>query len=476
MSLMSSAAARRSLPKRCSLPQRYSRPSALGKFLPAFGLFLLSMMLVGCAGTTGVGAPVPTQVVQQTPSITITRSPLATDSLAPTQTALSTLTVASPAPVKLRIWLPPQFDPASGSAAGEILRQRLDEFTRQRPDVEIQVRVKALSGPGGLLDSLSAASAAAPLAMPDVVALPRNLLETAALKGLLRPINDLTEALEAPDWYDYAHQLSRLQDSAFGLPFAGDALVLVYRPGKISVPPAGWAAALEMRSALLFPAADPLALFTIAQYQAGGGEIRDAEGRPFLQAEQLGVVLDFYMQAEQAGLMPYWLTQYQSDEQIWQSFLDEHADMAITWSSRYFTTVYSTTNGIPDVAFAPLPTYTGQPFTLATGWVWALASPNSDQRILSMELAEFLSDADFLANWTEALGYLPPRSNALGGWSSIDIQPLVSQVAGSAQLYPSTDISTPLGNALQQAVIQVLKKQVDPLTAAQAAAGDLSGP
>ena len=454
-------------PARCSLPPLMRSPRFSVFWRCFFIIMVLSTGLVGCAGP---GDAVSTPVIQQTPTPTGLPSVLETDFPTPTQL------IASPSTVKIRIWIPPQFDPASGSAAGEILRKRLDEFAQQRPGVEIQVRVKALSGPGGMLDSLSTTSAAAPLAMPDIVALPRELLEAAALKGLLRPMNNLTETLEATDWYDYARQLSRLQDSVFGLPFAGDALVLVYRTEKISAPPVDWAAALTLKSALVFPAADPLALFTIAQYQAGGGEIRDQEDRPFLDVPRLTAVLDFYKQAEQTELMPYWLTQFQSDEQVWQAFLEERTDMVVTWSSRYLTSVYTTTDNIPDIAFAPLPTPDGQPFTLMSGWVWALASPNQDQRILGLELAEFLCDADFLALWTEALGYLPPRSNALDGWLDADIQPLVSQVLRSAMLYPSTDISTPLGAALQQAVIQVLKEQNDPSTAAQSAADDLSGP
>ena len=47
----------------------------------------------------------------------------------------------------------------------------------------VEVRLKEAAGTGGLLKSLSAASAAAPLAMPAVVALSRPDLEAAALKG-----------------------------------------------------------------------------------------------------------------------------------------------------------------------------------------------------------------------------------------------------------------------------------------------------
>src|SRR3990172_8842538 len=137
----------------------------------------------------------------------------------------------------LKLWLPPQFDPNLDTPASQILKARLEEFTARRPDVRVEVRLKALQGTGGLLDSLITASAAAPLALPDLVALPRPVLETAALKGFLHPFDDLINDLEDPDWYDYARQLARLQDSQFGQPFAGDALILVYRQEIVPEPP-----------------------------------------------------------------------------------------------------------------------------------------------------------------------------------------------------------------------------------------------
>ncbi|MBA4380168.1 MAG: hypothetical protein C0393_05765 [Anaerolinea sp.] len=96
------------------------------------------------------------------------------------------------------------------------------------------MRVKAESGPAGLLESLAAARQAAPSALPDLIALPYRDMETAATRGLIYPLDNLTGLLAGrssagSDWYDYAHQLAQVQDTTFGLPFAADALALVYR-------------------------------------------------------------------------------------------------------------------------------------------------------------------------------------------------------------------------------------------------------
>lgn len=126
------------------------------------------------------------------------------------------------APRLIRLWLPPQFDPASGTPAGDLLRIRLDEFATAHPGLTIEVRLKAESGPAGLLESLTITSSAASAALPDLISLPRQDIESAALKGLIHPLGGLTSLFENPDWYYYAHQMAYLQNSAFGFHFAGD--------------------------------------------------------------------------------------------------------------------------------------------------------------------------------------------------------------------------------------------------------------
>lgn len=392
------------------------------------------------------------------------------ETLIPSPTSSQNVTATPPGPVTLQIWVPPQFDPQADTPVGALLQSRLDEFSSRRPDVHVVVRVKAVDGPGGLLDSLTTASAAAPLALPDLVALPRTVQETAALKGLLHPFDGLTTVMEDSDWYGYARQLAQLQNSIFGLPFAGDALVMVYRPNTIGEPPGDWASALKGKGPLAFPAADPQALFTLALYQSSGGNVRDDQGRPILDAETLGRVLSFYKDAETAGVMPFWLTQYQTDDQVWEAFTEKRANMAVTWTSRYMA------NMLADTALAPVPTKDGSEYTLATGWVWALASPQPEKQALGAQLAEFLTESDFLSKWTLAAGYLPTRPSSLLAWPDTSLQSLMSKVILSAQIYPSGDVLTALGPLLEQATVQVLKEQTDPATAAQDAVNGLPVP
>ena len=377
-----------------------------------------------------------------------------------------------PGVVTLRIWLPPEFDPYSASPAGNLLKARLEEFTAQNPGVNIEVRLKAVQGAGGLLESLVTASAAAPLALPDLVALPRPLLESAALKGLIYPYNTDTLSLDSADWYEYARQMGTLQTTLFGLPFAGDALVLAYRP-EVLTPARDWQALLEGSHLLVFPAADPNALVTLAFYLAQGGQLQDEQGRPALTEAALLNVLEYYQQAAAVNLMPFWLTQSETDGQAWATFTAEQHPMLITWLSSYLS---AQNTAAANLALATLPTSDGTSFTLATGWNWALASQDPLRRELSTHLAEFLVDETFLAAWTQAAGYLPPYPGALETWTDSALRSVAGQAARSAQLVPPTEILASLGPLLEQATVSVLKAESTPPYAVQTALEQLSSP
>jgi ABC-type glycerol-3-phosphate transport system substrate-binding protein len=366
--------------------------------------------------------------------------------------------------------VPPEFDPANDSPEGALFQERLDEFTTRKPNVNIEVRVKAVEGAGGILDTLSTASAAAPLALPDLVALPRYGLETATDNGVLYPYDGLTTFLDDPDWYGFARELSHLQNSTFGIPIAGNALIMAYRPEVISDPPGDWAESLVITSTLAFPAADPEALFTLVQYRSLGGPLLDETENPTLDTVVLTNVLTYYQQASISELMPYWLTQYETDAQSWDAYEQDQADLVITWTSRYFKTALADTSAVP------LVTFDGAPFTLADGWAWALTTNDPDRQLLATQLAEFLTISEYLSSWTAAAGLIPPRPSALASWTHIPSQTLVDKIAPTARLIPSQDIVSILGPILQQATVSVLKAEADPVTAAETAVGKLTNP
>jgi ABC-type glycerol-3-phosphate transport system substrate-binding protein len=361
-------------------------------------------------------------------------------------------------------------DPVSGSTAGKIFKDRLEEFQLNHRNLELELRIKEASGAGGLLDSLSVTSAAAPLALPDLIALPNSDLETAALKGLLHPIDELDEeALEA-DWYEYAQMLATIQARTYGLPFAGESYALVYNSEEIPSPPGDWSATLNTSVPLAFPAADPQAIFTLSQYLAKGGVIRDDEGRPYLDTEIFTDVLIYFQEAELTGVMPSWLTQYESDQQIWEAHQNNQANMVVTSTSNYLDDIPETSS------ISVMPTPDGSPFALATGWIWAIPTHQPEHQEISLELAKFLTESEYLADWSEAAGYLPTRPSALERWSQANLRSVLNTISLSAQIMPSFDVLTSVGPVMKEATEQVLNRQFDPDFAAQAAFEALTGP
>lgn len=422
--------------------------------------YLVGLLLLGIFISSCTGAQV--QEADTTPQ----PSPTATNDIQPTQES----TQSPPGPTIIRLWVPPEFDPANGTPAGYLLQDRLDLYTAQRPDIRIETRVKAASGAGGLLDSLSTASSAAPLVLPDLILLPRSSLEIAALKGLLVPFDGLINPLDEGDWYPFAQELGQIQSSIFGLPFAGNALISLYRPSDIETPAADWPSAIESRSPIAFPAAEEEAYFPLAEYLSTGAPIQDADGRPHLDDAALIQVLSFFQEAVAANVFPFWLTQFTNDEQSWEAYTENQVNTAVSWIHRYLTTLPG------DTAAAPIITRTGTPFTIANGWVWALSSQQTERHAVSVDLAEFLTEGEFLSQWSETSGYLPPRRSALNGWSNIALRDLVSEVVDSARLIPPNEVMTVIGPALSQATVAILKRQATPSEAASQAIESLESP
>lgn len=374
-------------------------------------------------------------------------------------------------PQVLTVWVPPEFDPDGGTEAGRLLGERLKAFSAQNPDVaSVEVRVKAAAGASNLLASLSAASAAAPGALPSLIALRRADLETAALKGFVYPMDGLTMSIDDADWYAYAREMALIQGSVYGLPFAGDALLMVYRPAYISDVPNNWNDIVEMDKPLLFPAADPQAFLTLALYLSANGGITDSQNRPVLDPEVLTDVLSVYQQGSQSGAFPVWLSEYQTDSQAWEGYTERRADWMVTWSNRYLS------ESLEDTSAVLLPSLGDEPYTMASGWVWALADPDPNRQALGQRLADYLVESEFLTAFAEPSGYLPTRPTALTGWTEQRTRSLISQIVLSAELRPANDLVSSLGPVLQESALQVIQYKVVPDLQAQAASERLHIP
>jgi ABC-type glycerol-3-phosphate transport system substrate-binding protein len=376
--------------------------------------------------------PVPTKVVTPTPH------PAQTSEASPGQPDST-----GAAPRILRVWLPLQFDPETNNAASALLKQRLNSFEVQHPGLEIDVRIKSEDGDANLLNSLAITSMAAPNALPDLIALPRPMLETAVQKKLVRSLDDFSTQLQNSNWYSYAQELAKINGTPYGLPFAGDALVIIYRPELVWIKT--WDDILLSEGHLMFPGADLQAQVGLSLYMSAGGQLLDAQGHPAFDQEILTQVLEIFAKGRAATLFPDAVTNISTDSQVLQEYRARRANMAITHYSQYHPS--------QDGLVQPLMGLKQDHYAFSTGWVWALAGQSAENQQLSTQLITFLTADDFLAQWTKETSYLPTRRSTAEQGSDSPIPAIIE----AAQPSPSTDTLSILGPAMEEAITRVLK-------------------
>lgn len=416
-----------------------------------FTISLWMILLVSCSGPT-IGSPATAG------------SPSSIGGTAPT---------ASPRGDQTRIitiWAAPLFDPQAGTPAGDLLRERLESFEAQHPGVEITLRTKAVAGDGGLLNSLSSANAAAPQVVPDIITLDDHQLNAAALKGQLTALDGLFPYPSQPDWLPPIARSFEPGAGLYGIPFANDALVLVYSPNRYDEPPFSWSRIENGRDDFLFPAGDPQATTTLAFYLALGGSLHDENGRPSIEPEILEQVLSFYTATQARGLLPPAVRQYSSAQESWQAFAQGSAGSAV---ATYQAAVLARSE---DFGAIPLPSRNGQGVSVFSTWSWAMATDDPDRQALAIQLINWLSEPQFLGAWTAEMGLIPARSDALDAWESGPAATLASLLIPVALPQPSEEILTVFGPPLKEAVTAVLNSGLTPAVAANQAAEAIQRP
>jgi ABC-type glycerol-3-phosphate transport system substrate-binding protein len=364
----------------------------------------------------------------------------------------------------LTIWLPPQFTPQSNEPAAQALARQLANF-EQTHNTRVVVRVKAETGPGGLLASLLGAFTVAPQALPDVVALPADDLARAARAGVLVPLDVLlpTEALS--DTYPFAQTLSRVDGRWVGAPFAADARVLVYDTSLYTTAPLRWADVVT--GTLIFPGNETDGLTLLSDYLALGGELTNDAGQPDLDAARLTQVFANLRTLQEAGRLSAAVLTYDDPTETWQVFRERRAGLALTTARWYLREA----DRMRRSAAALPPNTEGAPFTLAEGWSWAIVNRDAEREPAAL-LVQALIAPEALAEWTLAARWLPPRPSALAAWGDDPFAPLAAEVLTRAQLRPPGDVLNTFGPALRSALGDVLSGRATPEIAAQQVIGE----
>ena len=317
------------------------------------------------------------------------------------------------------------------------------------------MRIKAVDGSGGLLDSLTTTSEAAPAALPGIILLSRGDFETAAEDGLLIPVESADFKLDEADTFDYANEMTRVKGIWYGLPFSGDLLVFAYKPLQIGFPPRFWDGLYQQESIVSFPAADPQALSTTALYISAGGTFEINEEKVFLQETALQNSLKIISDGVSTNIFPYWLVDISSFEQSLKELRDSRATYSINWASQVLT------DSTDKISFTTIPTLTEGQLTVADGWVLAFPQTSPERYADHLKFAQYLLDPDFQQDWSEKAGVVPVSKSVLANWNNVEVSGILSDIAETARLIPSITILDKLGPLLSVYTQELLQNKVN---------------
>lgn len=418
----------------------------------------LGLLVAACT------VPSPSPEAFQTATVPATSIPnlLATTSVAAAPVVGDT-EIAVTEPTTLKLWLPPDFAPDLATSAGKLFLAQLDAFSENNPGVQVDVRVKSISGDGGIVDSMRTASVAAPGALPDLIVVDLPTLRTIAREDLILPLDELFPSETIGDYYSPLLEEARIEGDLLGLPFASDAQVLVYSTALYASPPATWADVLQGDGLYLFPAMDQQALASLHQYIALGGQLTDENGNPAMESSALQEVFNYYAEARKAGLISSRSLEAASDFDAWVGYKELQAALAVTSARIYL----SERDLVVNTDATVIPTRDGNRLALAESWYYALGRTDVSRQPLALALFNWLTAPENLSAWSLQAGYLPTRLSAVALWPPESSAAFAAEVMSAARPRPSNFLLSSIGPSLFTGVDQILRGQITPPVAAE---------
>jgi len=361
----------------------------------------------------------------------------------------------TPAAVDLKVWIPPEIAVRTETGT-QTMADQLTNFNAKNPDIVIRVEQKRVQGDGGILSYLRTGRSVAPSVLPDLIAIPTELLPSAANESLIYPLNDQLEPELMNELFPPALEMSRPDERILGYPFALTWLPhLVYNSNVLTTTlPLTWDRLISDTERSMVFAADGTdgALLALQFYLDAGGTTVNELGQPTLQEEQLTVALETLQEGKEAGFFVPQSSSISGLDQAWQIFLAGGANIARTSSDHFLR---ENTTGLP-LEFTVTPGIDRPLTPLVGGWAWAISTSDPDRQAAALELMLELVAAPNQAEWSQNSNILPARRDSLALWSDDDLYVgFVQQELERAQPMPVTSTSkmmTVLGDAVFQVV------------------------
>ncbi len=354
--------------------------------------FLLALLLcVGCAAQPAA-APIADAMTSPTPTLAVvTAEPVST----PTPTARPNL--------RLRFWLPDELAGLDDPDAGDVLAQQISAFRAAYPQIEIELRLRATEGTGGLLEALRAASAVAPGTLPDITLLRYDDFRAAVASSLLQPLDLRQLVVDAGDYHPAVAATGQIDDQWWGVPAAIEVLHVVYSDAQPPIASWRFDDLLAEETPLLFPAASVSGLSPVLLHQyvtAGGAAAVNGSGLR-IDENALRAVLGFYERAADVGLITPAVLEYDAPSR-YPDAIAGSVPVVVT-SSMYMRAV---SQGLT-LNRGYLPTLTGQPSTVLDGWIWVITATSTDRQTAALRFLNWMVDTDRQSAYANAIHMLP---------------------------------------------------------------------
>jgi ABC-type glycerol-3-phosphate transport system substrate-binding protein len=362
--------------------------------------------------------------------------------------------------ITLTLWIPDDFAVNSREQVQKLLNDRVVSFTNTNPNIKVDLRYKNIGPQENMMELLNSTSRVAPSILPDVVLLNRNDMEIAALKGLLVPLDGyLANGIENEAYPGFI-SLGRLQGSIFGLPAAGDVLLLVGNQDR-NLPVQTWQDFITSGLKIGTNFSDPGSIASVSLYLSAGGLLVDSAGKPHLDQEALTHLITTIRNTREHSVFPEWTILSSDWMEVSKHFRDGDTDFEINW--------YSSTRDVNSGSYSyqDLPGLVDKSASTLNGWYWSVANPAPERLSTCKELLAYLYQPVFAAIWSDTAGYLPVSSQQ---WPQNDVMHQnLQSILNSAEPLPDTSIMITVGPVIRDAVIRAYTTY-DPIEEITAAA------
>jgi hypothetical protein len=435
------------------------------RILSLFAALIGVLLVAACAGRR---SPTPT------PPATLPSPPPVAEQNSPTPNGAPSLNR------QLVIWLPASTSLSAGDAAGGVLEDVFHQFEQSHPGVQVDAQVKAETGAAGLASFLRIAQQVAPSILPDIVLLNTQQIWPLADLGLAQPLSAAEIALIEPDelsdLYPFALEAVTYRDQQTGIPYAADVVHGVYpvddggedegdeqTAENNLAAPATWAELLAAPQPFLFPGGNGEGFqpdHTLLQYAGAGGELNEdgvisspAAVRDYLEFLAAGREQRF-ISVDSAHLGTF--------DAVWENFADNPTGLASIQATNFLENVGA------ELAFAQVPTQSGELLTVAETWAFALLTQDEAQRQLALELVGMLLEPKVQGAWSRYSGRLPSRRTAMAGWPQPETyRTFLDQQLTHALAIPNGRAFADFARRLQGAQAAVLRGELTPVEAGQ---------